>query len=359
MPYYNAGNGLDTTEDACQGDSGGPLVGYFHDQIKPLELFPKASGDTNELENIETLETESSISHSKATENENIVPTENHVADIDPNSMRLENFIKLDLTPKRKILDKFLAKADIFPGENVNDDIIRSIELGTGKDGKERISRDVSQNQRNKHKTNRNLIWLNSVPKPQKSLKPNSKSKRSLNDIKDGSKKSLKYINLAGNQNRKSHDHDNEEYIFRRFNFHQPAEGELSDTSTEYNNNYRVSDSKMNAFLDRVHKALRSKKAELNSLAPVEKLSQRQNSRLMDLKSSSENKKLDSRNVRINDIKKRKNLGRFLWSVPNNDTRIAIESMINAGIQASILSALEHFKELQEQQNKFFQQQKV
>ena len=79
----------------------------------------------------------------------------------------------------------------------------------------------------------------------------------------------------------------------------------------------------------------------------------------MDLKSSSGNKKLDSRNVRINDNKKRKNLGRFLWSVPNNDTRIAIESMINAGIQASILSALEHFKELQEQQNKFFQQQKV
>ena len=352
---------MDTTEDACQGDSGGPLVGYFHDQIEPLELFPKESVDTNELnvENTENSKTKSSISHSKATDNGNVDLAENHVKDIDPNSMRLENFIKLDLTPKRKILDKFLAKGDISHDENFNNDIIRSIELGTTKNGKERNHRDVSSNQSDKHKKHRNLIWLNSVPQPHKSLKSSSKSKRSLLSIKDAPEKSLKYINLAGNQNRKSLDHDNEDYIFRKFNFHQPAEGELSDPSAEYDNNYRVSDSKMNAFLDRVHKALRYKKAELNSLVPAEKSSQRQNSRLMNLRSSSGNKKLDSRNVRINDNKKRKNLGRFLWSVPNNDTRIAIESMINAGIQASILSALEHFKELQEQQNKFFQQQKV
>ena len=94
---------MDTTEDACQGDSGGPLVGYFHDQIKPIELFPKESDDINEInvENTENLGSKSSIPDSKAKENGIIGPAENHVADIDPNSMRLENFIKLDLTPKR------------------------------------------------------------------------------------------------------------------------------------------------------------------------------------------------------------------------------------------------------------------
>ena len=143
---------MDTTEDACQGDSGGPLIGYFHDQIKPTELFPKESDDINEInvENTENLGSKSSIPDSKAKENDIIGPAENHVADIDPNSMRLENFIKLDLTPKRKILDKFLAKGDISRDGNVNDDLIRNIELGAGEDGKERAHRDVSSNQKDK-----------------------------------------------------------------------------------------------------------------------------------------------------------------------------------------------------------------
>ena len=358
--YLNAGNGLDTTEDACQGDSGGPLVGHFHNQIKPLELFPKESDDATKVDpaNNNTYPIKDSPLNSTNPIDKDFDIENNQLADFDPNSMRLENFIKLDLTSKRKIQDMFLAKRGFIGDENSIYDVIQNTNSRKGKEMKDRINRDVSSLPREKKTRNRNLIWLNSEPQLKNYLKSSAITKRSLRNVdsKEESEKRLKYINSAGSQNKNT---PNDEYIFRRFNFHQPAEGELSESSNEYDNKYRVSDSKMNAFLDKVHQTLKSKKADFNHLVPKRTLSQRQNSRHMDLRNSAGNRHFDESETNNKDDKKIKSLGRFLWSVPNNDTKIAIESMINAGIQASILSALEHFKELQEQQNKFFQQQQV
>merc|ERR1712080_272389 len=85
-------------------------------------------------------------------------------------------------------------------------------------------------------------------------------------------------------------------------------------------------------------------------------LPQRQNSKHLELKRREKSTSIQT-NSDAKNRNKAKNLGRFLWSIPNNDTKVAVQSMINAGIQASILSALEHFKELQ-QQHKYLQHNK-
>ena len=356
---------MDTAEDACQGDSGGPLVGFFHDQITPLELFPLESNNTTDqdVKHGEQDETGNS-DDSNPTNDMNAIPSKNLLAHVDPNSMRLEDFIKLDMTPKQKINDKFVRKEESFTeDEKIISDIIRDIDSKSSPDLKDRIYRDVSSVSTNKHgpstKRSKNLIWLNSKPKIRKDNQLNSISKRSLEDVngKYESERTLKFLNAAQNKNKKSPDDDIEEYIFRKFNFHQPAEGELSESNASYDNDYRVNDSKMKAFLRKLYQTLPNDKVNPNRRKSLNRPSQRENSRHMDLSSDHYVTDESYRNNHKNN--RRKNLGRFLWSVPNNDTKIAIESMINAGIQASILSALEHFKELQEQQNKFFEQQKV
>ena len=96
------GNAVDTTQDACQGDSGGPLVGHFNDQIKPLELFP------DELEDVVDIDIKDVLPHQKPKEELSQLEDETDINkiyeedqsdsdNIDPNDMRLEDFVKLDL----------------------------------------------------------------------------------------------------------------------------------------------------------------------------------------------------------------------------------------------------------------------
>merc|ERR1712223_1315184 len=115
----------------------------------------------------------------------------------------------------------------------------------------------------------------------------NAISKRSLEDIngKYESERNLKFLNAALNQNIKPTDNDMEKYIFRKFNFHQPAEGELSESNTSYDNDYRVNDSKMKAFLKKLYQTLPNGKVNPNRYQSLNRPSQRENSRLMDLSS--------------------------------------------------------------------------
>ena len=177
---------------------------------------------------------------------------------------------------------------------------------------------------------------------------------------------------------------DQKTYLYRTFNFHQPAEGELMNKNEKYNKEYRIRSSRMKNFLERISGQLKEKNSKPRNFADNKvnldttsldsnydtknigerkraegilatnsffqrKLSQQQKSRLLDLGDVSKSKAYDSDYINLTNGKET-SLGRFLWSMPNNDTKIAVQSMINAGIQASILSALEHFKELQLQQ---------
>ena len=186
-------------------------------------------------------------------------------------------------------------------------------------------------------------------------------------------------------------DNDPKNYVYRTFNFHQPAEGELMNHNENYDTKYRVKYANMKKFLDRITNRLKEQSfglkknvndavksdvtplsfdfdtrrsgkqtlpediLDINTFLKRRQLPQRQNSRIIDFAKISKSNRGNSDTLNVSNGKG-KNLGRFLWSMPNNDTKIAVQSMINAGIQASILSALEHFKELQEQQANFLHQ---
>jgi hypothetical protein len=110
----------------------------------------------------------------------------------------------------------------------------------------------------------------------------------------------------------------------------------------------------------KARKAKQHVQSEVRNPRMLEKSqTQRQNSRHMDFTNAEDVHVIDSDASADEINSKKRNLGRLLWSIPNDNTKIAVQSMINAGIQASILSALEHFKELQDQQANFLQQHKV
>lgn len=182
----------------------------------------------------------------------------------------------------------------------------------------------------------------------------------------------------------KSESDDNSEYVYRTFNFHQPAEGEILENNDEgYENRYRVRNSKMNRFLDKIKNRLYAKNAMARNFQGgvqpgrlgnhplseniasdvIESLRraspQRQNSRFIDLNNIAATNigSTDHSEELLPKSSKKKSIGRFLWSKPDGKTKTALESMINAGIEASILSALAHFQELQQQNAHLLQQQ--
>ena len=245
------------------------------------------------------------------------------------------------------------------------------------------IAKEYQNNSPNlkKQRSQKSLTFLNPIEKLHRS-KDESREYRSVVDGK----------NLMSSLEERGNDH--QKHIFRTFNYHQPAEGEILSHQTQKEKNYRVTSSKMKRFLDRIQQKLdieqeaKFRASRQNVFGTAEKMNsnilninnriaegkqsddklddrekskkvspQRQNSKHLKLKrkekSASTQTNSDGKNR-----DKAKNLGRFLWSIPNNDTKVAVQSMINAGIQASILSALEHFKELQ-QQHKYLQHHKV
>ena len=232
-----------------------------------------------------------------------------------------------------------------------------------------------------KERSQKSLTFLNPIEK----IHSSKDDSREYGSVGDGK-------NLISSLEERGNDH--QKHIFRTFNYHQPAEGEILSHQTQKEKNYRVTSSKMKRFLDRIQQKLdigqeaQFRVSRQNVFGTAEKMNpnvlninnriaegkqfddklddqekskkvspQRQNSKHLKLK-----RKEKSASTQINsdgkDRDKAKNLGRFLWSIPNNDTKVAVQSMINAGIQASILSALEHFKELQ-QQHKYLQHHKV
>ena len=257
------------------------------------------------------------------------------------------------------------------------------------------------------HEKEKILVVLDEIAKEYQNNSPNRKKERSqksltfLNPIErlhSSKDEPREYGSLGDGQNLISsleeRGNDHQKHIFRTFNYHQPAEGEILSHQTQKENSYRVTSSKMKRFLDRIQQKLdigqeaKFRTSRQNVFGTAEKMNpnilninnrmaegkqfndelddqekskkflpQRQNSKHLKLKRKEKSTSTQT-NSDAKNRDKAKNLGRFLWSIPNNDTKVAVQSMINAGIQASILSALEHFKELQ-QQHKYLHHHKV
>ena len=245
------------------------------------------------------------------------------------------------------------------------------------------IAKEYQNNAQNlkKQRSQKSLTFLN----PMEKLHTSKDGSWEYGSLSDG-KKLISSLEERGN--------DRKKHIFRTFNYHQPAEGEILSHQKQKQNSYRVTSSKMKRFLDRIQQKLdigqeaKFRASRQNVFGTAEKMNpnvlninnrmakekkfddqlidqqkskkvlpQRQNSKHLELKRREKSTSIQT-NSDAKNRNKAKNLGRFLWSIPNNDTKVAVQSMINAGIQASILSALEHFKELQ-QQHKHLQHHKV
>ena len=245
------------------------------------------------------------------------------------------------------------------------------------------IAKEYQNNTQNlkKQRSQKSLTFLN----PMEKLHTSKDGSWEYGSLSDG-KKLISSLEERGN--------DRKKHIFRTFNYHQPAEGEILSHQKQKQNSYRVTSSKMKRFLDRIQQKLdigqeaKFRASRQNVFGTAEKMNpnvlninnrmakekkfddqlidqqkskkvlpQRQNSKHLELKRREKSTSIQT-NSDAKNRNKAKNLGRFLWSIPNNDTKVAVQSMINAGIQASILSALEHFKELQ-QQHKHLQHHKV
>ena len=272
---------------------------------------------------------------------------------------------------KEDVVDKILSKANTLHEKQkilvVLDEIAKEYQINSPNLKKQR--------------SQKSLTFLNPIEK----LHSSKDESREYGSLGNG-KKLISSLEERGN--------DHQKHIFRTFNYHQPAEGEILSHQTQKEKNYRVTSSKMKRFLDRIQQKLdigqeaNFRVSRQNGFGTAEKMNpnvlnindriaegkqfddrlddqekskkvspQRQNSKHLKLKRKEKSTSTQT-NSDAKNRDKAKNLGRFLWSIPNNDTKVAVQSMINAGIQASILSALEHFKELQ-QQHKYLQHHKV
>ena len=200
---------------------------------------------------------------------------------------------------------------------------------------------------------------------------------------------------------------DYKRYVYRTFNIEQPTmpwEDILDDKYDTFTGGSRVQSAQMNKFIDRIAHRLQHYKQEqaesrksksddnqasikgygeteahqrkgnlvdiskyLRSQSPPSSHG-RHNHKFMDFENMVvENDKDENAKHRMlssdDPVPRTKNIGRFLWPPFAADggggKTTPLQSMINAGIEASILSALQHFQQLQQQQHKLSQAQQL
>ena len=200
---------------------------------------------------------------------------------------------------------------------------------------------------------------------------------------------------------------DYNRYIYRTFNIEQPAQPDEDFLGEEYDTfrgGSRVQSAHMNKFIDRIARRLQHYKREqvqsrtsksddyqtsINNYSETEPQQRkgnlveiskylrtqppsfshrRHNHKFMDFDNmvmeSDQTENAKHRMLLSDDtVPRSKNLGRFLWPPSAKDGGSGkitpLQSMINAGIEASILSALQHFQQLQQHQHNFLQAQRL